>query len=101
MGMWEPGPMGEQGDEKWARAYQGGREWTAKSLFWLIVVLMPACLGTIYSLMIWLPNQGPMVGLLGAIVGVCGGIVGSAVGIIGSIKRYRVQQLKMELESKS
>ena len=101
MSLVEPEPMVAQGAEELARAYQERREWTTKSLFWLIVVLMPACLGTIYSLMIWLPNQGPMVGLLGAIVGVCGGIVGSAVGIIGSIKRYRVQQLKMELESKS
>jgi len=101
MSLVEPEPMVEQGAEELARAYQERREWTTKSLFWLIVVLLPACLGTIYSLMIWFPNQGPMVGLLGGIIGICGGIVGSAFGIIGSIKRYRVQQLKMELESKS
>ncbi|MFM7516480.1 MAG: hypothetical protein ACKO3V_06030 [Pirellula sp.] len=101
MSVVEPEPMVTQGAEELARAYQERREWTIKSLFWLIVVLIPACLGTIYSLMIWLPNQGPLIGVLGGIVGVCGGIVGSAVGTMGSIKRYRVQKLKMELESQS
>jgi hypothetical protein len=108
MGPWlirvslvEPEPMVAQGAEELARAYQERREWTVKVLFWLIIVLIPAALGTMYSIMVWLPDGGPLVGLSGAIVGICGGIAGSALGIMGSIKRYRVQKLKIDLESKA
>lgn len=99
-GLLEPEPMVPQGVEELARLYKERREWVVKSLFWFILVAMPALMGTLYAMMVWVPNKGYLIGILGAIGGTSFGLLGAAVGVIGSIKRKRIQRFKQEIESK-
>lgn len=96
----EPEPLDPAGSPVLESMYRNDRRKRILSLFWLLAIVQPLFLGTLFNAGVWgATASGRTLGIIGAIVGTSIGIAGSVIGIVASIRRVRIAEERARLES--
>jgi hypothetical protein len=94
----EPEPMDAQGSPELQEAYRSYRMLKARGLFWMLAVILPAFLGMMIAVMVWMPGYSRSLGWLGGLGGTCLGFCGAAFGSWMTHRRIQIDKLRLELD---
>jgi hypothetical protein len=95
----EPEPMDQSGSPDLRQLYEQQRNRRALGLFWGCGVLLPAVLGLMFGLAVWMPEMGSVWGFVGGVGGTLIGLLGAGFGIWMTVERMKIAERRARLDN--
>jgi hypothetical protein len=86
------------GSAELAVLYARQRPRRVLGMFWLMGVVAPLFMSSLYALITWFPADGATLGIMGGLGGSLLGIVGAVFGMTMSAERMKIAKVRARLE---
>jgi 4-hydroxybenzoate polyprenyltransferase len=95
----EAEPLDARGSPQLVRMYDDYRQTRIRGLFWLLGVALPLLMAGCMAIAVWWPASGAMLGWMGGVGGSVLGLGGAWFGVVMSLRRVRINEVKMTLDA--